>query len=66
MSLPSASRQNAIWVFQESLGFTWRISLAFGGFGLVLACLIPEVRLRTELKSKYGLDDDRVAVAETG
>jgi hypothetical protein len=65
MSLPSASRHNAIWIFQESLGFTWRISLAFGGFALVLACLIPEVRLRTELKSKYGLDNKKAAVTET-
>jgi MFS family permease len=61
VSLPKVTQKKAIWIFQESLGFTWRISLAFGGLGLLLACLIPEVRLRTELGSKYGLEDAKVA-----
>jgi hypothetical protein len=45
--------------FQESLGFTWRVSLAFGGLGLLMACVIPEVSLRTELESKYGFEDTK-------
>jgi hypothetical protein len=64
VSLPAATQHSAIWIFQKSLGFTWHISLAFGGLGLVLACLIPEIRLRTELESKYGLEDRKAAENE--
>lgn len=55
LSLPA--RNEAIQIFSDSVKYTWLISLVFSGCGFLLACCIKEISLRTELETKYGLED---------
>ncbi len=43
--------------FTSGLQFTWQISLVFGGCALLLAVFIPQVSLRKDLETRFGLEE---------
>lgn len=57
ITLSPQERDEAVTIFSESVQFTWLISLVFAGCGFLLACAIKEIPLRTELDTKYGLEE---------
>lgn len=61
VSLTPELQEDVVELFTETLRFTWYFALIFVGLGLVLACCIPQVALREELESRYGLEEKYVS-----
>lgn len=56
-SLDAKLRNDVVEIFTSGIKFTWQISIAFSGCGLILALIIPSVRLRKDLNTNFGLDE---------
>lgn len=48
-------RSQVIGVYSDSLKFVWQVAIAISGFGSCFVILEREVKMRTELDTKYGL-----------
>lgn len=57
MTLTPELQKDTVRLFTSAIQFTWYFAFIFAGLGLLLACLIPQVALRKELESRYGLEE---------
>ncbi|PVI01659.1 MFS general substrate transporter [Periconia macrospinosa] len=63
MSLTPELQKVMIELFTTTLRFTWYLAFIFVGLAFLLACSIPEVALRKDLETRYGLEEKGVESA---
>ena len=56
-SLQGQVRVEVVGVYVSSLKTVWQVGIAFAGVGFLLVFLIKHVELRTDLDTKYGLEE---------
>ncbi|TLD07388.1 hypothetical protein PgNI_10943 [Pyricularia grisea] len=57
--LSEASRDQVLTVYERSLQLVWFVAIAFAGLGFFLSLVEKEIRLRTKLETKYGLEEKK-------
>ncbi|KAF2653551.1 MFS general substrate transporter [Lophiostoma macrostomum CBS 122681] len=58
-NLPGQVKAEVIQVFDDALNVVWEVALALALFGMLLVLVEKHVPLRTQLDTKYGLEDKR-------
>jgi len=53
------TKDQIVGVYQGSLKLVWLIAIAFTGGAFLLAFAEKEIKLRTELKTEYGVKKDK-------
>jgi MFS family permease len=53
--LPEATREQVVWVLNESLRRIWQVTIGFAALGFLLVSFEREVPLRQELETEFGL-----------
>ncbi|CAK7197827.1 hypothetical protein SEUCBS139899_000476 [Sporothrix eucalyptigena] len=59
-SFPEPIRSEVIGVYSDSLKYVWRYAIILGGITFFLTFVEKQIKLRTELETEYGIDDDKV------
>jgi hypothetical protein len=63
-SFQEPERGQIIRVYADALKVVWLVALAVAGVGFLVVFVEKELKLRTELKTEYGLKEKKVDVAE--
>ncbi|CAK7236773.1 hypothetical protein SBRCBS47491_009751 [Sporothrix bragantina] len=58
-AFPEPVRTEVIGVYAESLKYVWRYAIILGGVTFFLALFEKQIKLRTELETEYGLEDEK-------
>jgi EmrB/QacA subfamily drug resistance transporter len=58
-TLSPTSHQQVLSVYQDALKAVWIAALAFGATGFVAVAIEKHIPLRTELDTKYGMEDEK-------
>ena len=56
-NLPTEVRREVIGVFDDALNVVWEVAVALAGCGMLLVLVEKHVPLRTQLDTKYGLEE---------
>ncbi|CAK7229923.1 hypothetical protein SCUCBS95973_007395 [Sporothrix curviconia] len=59
LAFPEPVRTQVVNVYSESLKYVWRYAIILGGITFLLALFEKQIKLRTELETEYGLEDEK-------
>lgn len=65
-SFPQPARGEIIRVYSEALRLVWQISIVFSGLSFLIVFLEKEVKLRKELETEFGLEQETQTTKATG